>query len=136
MKNVYVVYTYERDVVVKPVTIQIKYKIEYEQIWSIRGDEHTHEHTNTRTPSSTRQPTESYHKRDVYHLVVYVVFFACHFSAQVFKDTIIGGDRILFTLQVQFVFETLPECPKELFASLSKPTVIVLCTLGIVFDEC
>ena len=66
MKNVYVVYTYERDVVVKPVTIQIKYKIEYEQIWSIRGDEHTHEHTNPLVNSST----ESYHKRDVYHLVV------------------------------------------------------------------
>ena len=53
MKNVYVVYTYERDVVVKPVTIQIKYKIEYEQIWSIRGDEHTHEHTNPLVNSST-----------------------------------------------------------------------------------
>ena len=134
MKNVYVVYTYERDVVVKPVTIQIKYKIEYEQIWSIRGDEHTHEHTNTRTPSSTRQPNHI--TKETFTTWWYVVFFACHFSAQVFKDTIIGGDRILFTLQVQFVFETLPEYPKELFASLSKPTVIVLCTLGIVFDEC
>ena len=123
MKNVYVVYTYERDVVVKPVTIQIKYKIEYEQIWSIRG-----------TPSSTRQPNHI--TKETFTTWWYVVFFACHFSAQVFKDTIIGGDSILFTLQVQFVFETLPEYPKELFASLSKPTVIVLCTLGIVFDEC
>jgi len=106
---VFVVYTYERVVVVMPVTIQIKYKIEYDQTWSIGGDQQP----TTHIPLTKRR---------------LCLLASCHFSAQVFKDTIIGGYCILFTYKYSWSSRRCPNARRS-YLPLSRPTVIVLCNM-------